>query len=81
MREISESDIGYIVDADDLTPAQLAGDACVVCHVRWPRPRHRIGSLPNGRPARGCGECAGAISDYLRRNDGIVAVGRPVAVY
>jgi len=37
------------------------GDACVVCHKRWPRPRVRVGRLPDGSGVFACDECALAL--------------------
>lgn len=44
-------------DPDGLTAAQREGNACVVCHKRWPRPRFRVGRLPDDSPVRSCGDC------------------------
>ncbi|MFC4059271.1 hypothetical protein ACFOWE_13270 [Planomonospora corallina] len=48
-------------DPEGLTPAQCEGDACVACHKRWPRPRIRIGRLPNDAILFACPECAEAL--------------------
>ncbi|WP_343233515.1 hypothetical protein [Streptomonospora sp. PA3] len=40
------------------------GDACAVCHARWPRPRRRLGASSEGGPLFGCEECAGFAADY-----------------
>lgn len=45
-------------DPQVLTGAQRDGDACVGCHMRWPRPRARVGRLPGGYPVLACDECA-----------------------
>ncbi|GII78183.1 hypothetical protein Sru01_31650 [Sphaerisporangium rufum] len=45
-------------DPDDLTAPQRAGDACAVCHKKWPRPRVRVGRLPNSAPVMACEDCA-----------------------
>ncbi|GII60588.1 hypothetical protein Skr01_06730 [Sphaerisporangium krabiense] len=45
-------------DPGDLTGPQRDGDACVVCHKKWPRPRVRVGRLPSGTPVMACEECA-----------------------
>ncbi len=36
-----------VVDPVGLSAAQLLGDACVVCRKKWPRPRVRVGRLPD----------------------------------
>lgn len=51
----------YVYDPLTLTTAQRAGDACAVCHTRWPRPRRILGVLPGGDSVHGCAECAGLI--------------------
>ncbi|GIH98839.1 hypothetical protein Pta02_08480 [Planobispora takensis] len=48
-------------DPEGLTRAQCDGDACVACHKRWPRPRIRIGRLPNEAILFACPECADAL--------------------
>jgi hypothetical protein len=48
-------------DPEDLTGPQRDGDACVVCHKKWPRPRVRAGRLPEGSPVMACEECAKAL--------------------
>ncbi|MER6513186.1 hypothetical protein AB0C33_42185 [Nonomuraea sp. NPDC048881] len=48
-------------DPEGLTPAQRDGDACVVCHKRWPRPRVRVGKLPDNSSVLACTECAEAL--------------------
>ncbi|MCP2339662.1 hypothetical protein FHU30_005031 [Actinomadura rupiterrae] len=45
-------------DPSALSAAQREGDACVVCHKRWPRPRVRVGRLPDGREVVACDDCA-----------------------
>lgn len=52
---------GYVYDPTWLSPAQCMGDACVVCHTKWPRPRRALGELPDGAQVFGCDECAGII--------------------
>ncbi|GAA2457067.1 hypothetical protein GCM10010191_90830 [Actinomadura vinacea] len=47
-------------DPDALSAAQRQGDACVVCHKKWPRPRVRVGRLPNGQGVFACDDCAPA---------------------
>ncbi|WP_308169013.1 hypothetical protein [Nonomuraea sp. NEAU-A123] len=42
--------------------AQLDGDACVVCHKRWPRPRVRVGRFPDDAPVMACADCAEALT-------------------
>ncbi|RCG32438.1 hypothetical protein DQ384_02725 [Sphaerisporangium album] len=48
-------------DPEDLTGPQRDGDACVVCHKKWPRPRVRVGRLPGGAPVMACEDCAKAL--------------------
>ncbi|CAL9547521.1 hypothetical protein SUDANB121_04385 [Nocardiopsis dassonvillei] len=52
---------GYVYDPDSLSAEQCAGDACAVCHTRWPRPRIALGVLPDGGPVFGCGDCAALV--------------------
>ncbi|WP_082166900.1 hypothetical protein [Nocardiopsis sp. RV163] len=47
-----------VYDPDSLSWAQCMGDACVVCHTKWPRPRRVLGELPDGSAVFGCEECA-----------------------
>lgn len=44
-------------DPGGLTVAQREGNACVICHKRWPRPRFRVGRLPDDSPVRSCDDC------------------------
>nr|WP_121435326.1 hypothetical protein [Actinomadura pelletieri] len=46
------------VDPGGLSPAQRLGDACVVCRKRWPRPRVRVGRLPDSTGVFACDDCA-----------------------
>ncbi|MER7506260.1 hypothetical protein [Nonomuraea pusilla] len=48
-------------DPEGLTWAQREGDACVVCHKRWPRPRVRVGRLPDDCAVLACADCADAL--------------------
>jgi hypothetical protein len=48
-------------DPEGLTWAQREGDACVVGHQRWPRPRVRVGRLPDDSSVLACGDCAEAL--------------------
>ncbi|MEO3810138.1 hypothetical protein ABGB17_14150 [Sphaerisporangium sp. B11E5] len=48
-------------DPADLTGPQRDGDACVVCHKKWPRPRVKAGRLPDGSPVMACEDCAKAL--------------------
>lgn len=48
-------------DPGALSAAQRDGDACVVCHKKWPRPRVRVGSLPGGPGVFACADCAPAL--------------------
>ncbi|WP_394326567.1 hypothetical protein [Nocardiopsis trehalosi] len=43
------------------------GDACAVCHVKWPRPRHPIGLLADGGEVYGCDDCAGIAASHAAR--------------
>lgn len=49
----------YTFEPELLSNAQCMGDACAICHVRWPRPRRALGALPDGSEVYGCDECAG----------------------
>ncbi|MDF5753939.1 hypothetical protein [Spongiactinospora sp. TRM90649] len=49
-------------DPDGLTSAQRYGDACVVCHKKWPRPRVRVGRLPDDTAVLACDDCAEALT-------------------
>ncbi|MBV2367104.1 hypothetical protein KUM37_27795 [Streptomonospora sp. NEAU-YY374] len=53
----------HLFDPGSLSTAQMMGDACAVCHVRWPRPRHPIGGSPEGGELYGCDECAGFLAE------------------
>ncbi|GAB3449447.1 hypothetical protein GCM10027570_23920 [Streptomonospora sediminis] len=57
------SDI-HLCESGAFTFAQLMGNACAVCHARWPRPRHRIGESPDGEELLGCEECAGFAAEH-----------------
>ncbi|TDB86504.1 hypothetical protein E1264_17620 [Actinomadura sp. KC216] len=48
------------VDPGGLTTAQRLGDACVVCRKKWPRPRVRVGRLPDSTGVFACDDCAPA---------------------
>ncbi|TDC68146.1 hypothetical protein E1200_12560 [Actinomadura sp. GC306] len=48
------------VDPGGLSTAQRLGDACVGCRKRWPRPRVRVGRLPDSTGVFACEECAPA---------------------
>ncbi|WP_214106301.1 hypothetical protein [Acrocarpospora catenulata] len=60
-------------DPVGLTSTQRDGDACVVCHKKWPRPRVRVGCLPNSAPVMACDDCAEAL---LPSKDNSVPVPR-----
>jgi hypothetical protein len=45
-------------DPGALSAAQRNGDACVVCHKKWPRPRARVGRLPDDSGVFACADCA-----------------------
>ncbi|WP_141577487.1 hypothetical protein [Actinomadura sp. WMMA1423] len=47
-----------VVDPRGLSTAQRLGDACVVCRKRWPRPRVRVGRLPDSSGVFACDDCA-----------------------
>ncbi|MCG5211654.1 hypothetical protein [Streptosporangium sp. KLBMP 9127] len=49
-------------DPEGLTCAQRDGDACVVCHKKWPRPRVRVGRLPDNGAVLACPDCAEALA-------------------
>ncbi|MEV4092904.1 hypothetical protein [Streptosporangium saharense] len=55
-------------DPEGLSRAQCEGDACVTCHKRWPRPRVRIGRLPDDSPLFACDDCAGALIQETEEN-------------
>ncbi|MBB6173029.1 hypothetical protein HNR23_003089 [Nocardiopsis mwathae] len=44
------------------------GDACAICHVKWPRPRTPLGGLPEGHEVYGCDECAGIVEAHAARS-------------
>ncbi|GAB1824488.1 hypothetical protein HerbRD11066_76520 [Herbidospora sp. RD11066] len=48
-------------DPAGLTSVQRDGDACVVCHKKWPRPRVRVGRLPDDTTVHACDECTEAL--------------------
>jgi hypothetical protein len=50
-----------IFDPAALSAEQVYGDACVVCHKKWPRPRVRVGCLPDGSKVLACADCAPAL--------------------
>nr|WP_231330825.1 hypothetical protein [Actinomadura graeca] len=45
------------IDPAPLTHAQRLGDACVVCRKKWPRPRIRVGRLPDTSAVFACEDC------------------------
>ncbi|WP_376767015.1 hypothetical protein [Spinactinospora alkalitolerans] len=57
----------YVFDPGSLTTAQVMGDACAVCHAKWPRPRRPLGELPDGTGVYGCAECAGFVMAHNAR--------------
>ncbi|MFI6450926.1 hypothetical protein ACIBF6_05185 [Streptosporangium amethystogenes] len=63
-------------DPEGLTRTQREGDACVACHKKWPRPRIRIGRLPDGNVLFACPECAEAL---LPQQDDTHSLPRHVA--
>ncbi|UOE21770.1 hypothetical protein NI17_000395 [Thermobifida halotolerans] len=60
----ADEDDGHVFTPEGLSDAQAMGEACVVCHARWPRPRHPLGVLPDGAPVYGCAECAQLALDH-----------------
>ena len=50
-----------LFDPAGLTVTQRDGDACVVCHKKWPRPRVKVGRLPDNAPVHACDDCAEAL--------------------
>jgi hypothetical protein len=50
-----------LFDPNGLSSIQRDGDACVVCHKKWPRPRIKVGRLPNDAPVHACDDCAEAL--------------------
>ncbi|MFI6601372.1 hypothetical protein ACIBHX_34425 [Nonomuraea sp. NPDC050536] len=48
-------------DPEGMSSAQLFGEACVVCHKKWPRPRVRVGRFPDDTAVLACADCAEAI--------------------
>jgi hypothetical protein len=64
-------------DPGALSAAQREGDACVVCHKKWPRPRVRVGCLPSGPGVFACDDCAPALP--VPRGEPLMAAGRPVS--
>jgi hypothetical protein len=63
----ADADDGYLYDSGSLSTAQIMGDACAVCHVKWPRPRHPIGLLADGGEVYGCDDCAGIAASHAAR--------------
>jgi len=60
----ADEDDSHVFDLEGLSDAQVTGEACVVCHARWPRPRQPLGTLPDGTPVYGCAECARLAADH-----------------
>ncbi|WP_250573898.1 hypothetical protein [Nonomuraea sediminis] len=48
-------------DPEGMSSAQLFGEACVVCHKKWPRPRVRVGRFPDDTAVLACSDCAEAL--------------------
>lgn len=65
-------------DPGALSAAQRDGDACVVCHKKWPRPRVRVGCLPNGSGAFACADCAPVLPKPREAGPAARDAGRPV---
>jgi hypothetical protein len=59
----SGSQDGTVFDPEPLTAAQRSGRACVSCSKRWPRPRIRVGWLPDGSPVMACDDCGPGIRE------------------
>ncbi|GAA0953515.1 hypothetical protein [Nonomuraea longicatena] len=53
-------------DPDGLSWAQRDGDACVICHKRWPRPRVRVGRFPDDTHVLACNDCADSLTPAPR---------------
>ena len=51
----------WVFETDALSVAQRDGEACVLCQRRRPRPRRRIGCLPDGSGVLACDDCAPAL--------------------
>ncbi|TDC57360.1 hypothetical protein E1281_05155 [Actinomadura sp. KC345] len=69
-----------IVDPGGLNAAQRLGDACVVCRKKWPRPRVRVGRLPDSTGVFACDDCAPAPPVPRARRDlrePVTDAGRP----
>ena len=68
----------FTFDPGVLTVAQRYGDACVVCHKKWPRPRVRVGFLPDGSRVLACTDCAPALPQPRAADPptGVVRPGR-----
>ena len=49
--------VGPLLDAAGLTAAQRAGEACVSCHKKWPRPSVPAAHLADGRVLYRCDDC------------------------
>ncbi|GAA0829571.1 hypothetical protein ACFQVD_21300 [Streptosporangium amethystogenes subsp. fukuiense] len=60
-RQARTAHVTMTFDPEGLTPTQREGDACVACHKKWPRPRIRIGRLPDDTTLFACPECADAL--------------------
>lgn len=46
-----------VIDPSTLSDDQRLGEACVTCRRRWPRPRVRVATAPDGTALRACLEC------------------------
>ncbi|MFC4050964.1 hypothetical protein ACFOY4_14840 [Actinomadura syzygii] len=68
------------MDPRGLSTAQRFGEACVVCRRKWPRPRVRVGRLPDSTGVFACEECAPAPPAPRRARrprEAVTSVGRP----
>ena len=67
------SEAGQLIDPAGLTAAQRAGEACVSCHKKWPRPTALAGHLADGQPLYRCDDCVvvtepvGNVTSAIRR--------------
>ncbi|GII89784.1 hypothetical protein [Sinosporangium siamense] len=66
-------------DPGHLTSAQRDGDACVVCHKKWPRPRVRVGRLPSSAYVLACHECAETLDLVAPVRQGRTRAGQAIA--
>lgn len=60
----TDGDETRLFEREALTAEQMLGEACAVCHAKWPRPRTSLGRLPDGSMAYGCTDCAEIAASY-----------------